>query len=252
MGRLGSKVALITGAGSGLGKAIAKRFAEEGAKVVVADIDETAGQEVAGSLENGFFVQVDVTKADSVQAMVEAAKGHYGQLDILVNNAGIDGDQAPTAEATLENWHRVIDINLHGVFYGMRYGIRAMLEGGDGGVVINMGSTAGLVGFEAIPPYTASKAAVIHLAKAAALEYAKDNIRCYAICPAVVLTPLVEHFIESSPDPEERRAMFENMNPMPGMALPEDVANTALFLASEEARYLTGVVVPVDGGYTVK
>ena len=113
-----------------------------------------------------------------------------------------------------------------------------------------MGSTAGLVGFGAIPPYTASKAAVIHLAKAAAPEYAKDNIRCYAICPAVVLTPLVEYFTESPPDPEERRAMFE-MNPMPGMARPEDVANTALFLASEEARYLTGVV-PVDGGYTAR
>ena len=252
MGRLGGKVALITGAASGLGKAIATRFAEEGAKVVVADVDEEKGREVARSLEDALFVHVDVTQADSVQAAVETAKDRYAQLDILVNNAGVDGDQAPTAEASLENWHRVIDINLHGVFYGMKYGIAAMQERGVGGVVINMGSTAGLVGFEGIPPYTASKAAVIHLAKAAALEYAEDNIRCYAICPAVVLTPLVEHFIESSPDPDERRAMFENMNPLPGMATPEDVANTALFLASEEARYLTGVVVPVDGGYTVK
>ena len=252
MGRLGGKVALITGAASGLGKAIATRFAEEGAKVIIADMDEAKGREVAHSLEDALFVHVDVTQADSVQAAVETAKERYAQLDILVNNAGVDGDQAPTAEASLENWHRVIDINLHGVFYGMKYGIAAMKERGEGGVVINMGSTAGLVGFEAIPPYTASKAAVIHLAKAAALEYAKDNIRCYAICPAVVLTPLVEHFIESSPDPEERRALFENMNPLPGMAVPEDVANTALFLASEEARYLTGVVVPVDGGYTVK
>ncbi len=252
MGRLDSKVALVTGAASGLGKAIATRFAEEGAKVVIADVDEEKGREVADSLADALFVQVDVTKADSVQAMVGAAKDHYGQLDILINNAGIDGEQAPTAEASLENWHRVIDINLHGVFYGMKYGIAAMKERGEGGVVINMGSTAGLVGFGDIPPYTASKAAVIHLAKAAALEYAKDSIRCYAICPAVVLTPLVEHFIESSPDPDERRAMFENMNPMPGMAKPEDVANTALFLASSEARYLTGVVVPVDGGYTVQ
>ena len=252
MGRLGGKVALITGAASGLGKAIATRFAEEGAKVIIADMDEAKGREVAHSLEDALFVHVDVTQADSVQAAVETAKDRYAQLDILVNNAGVDGDQAPTAEASLENWHRVIDINLHGVFYGMKYGIAAMQERGVGGVVINMGSTAGLVGFEGIPPYTASKAAVIHLAKAAALEYAEDNIRCYAICPAVVLTPLVEHFIESSPDPGERRAMFENMNPLPGMATPEDVANTALFLASEEARYLTGVVVPVDGGYTVK
>ena len=123
MGRLDSKVALITGAASGLGKAIATRFAEEGAKIVVADTDKAAGQEVAGSLEDGFFVQADVTEAASVQAVVEAAKEHYGQLDILVNNAGSDGDQAPTAKASLENWHRVIDISLHGVFYGRKYGV---------------------------------------------------------------------------------------------------------------------------------
>ena len=255
MSRLADKVALITGGASGLGKAMAQRFDEEGAKVVVADVDAEKGREVVSSLENGLFVEVNVTEAESVETMVNKTVEHFGRLDILVNNAGIDGEQAPTAKSSLDNWRKVMSINMDGVFYGMKYGIAAMLETGDkdsGGVVINLGSTAGLVGFPGIPPYSASKGGVIQLTRAAAMEYADKHVRCCAICPTGILTPLVEHFIENSDNPEEQRKQFTKMNPIPGAPEPIDVANAALFLASDEARFITGVALPVDGGYTAR
>ena len=184
--------------------------------------------------------------------MIKQTSERYGQLDILVNNAGIDGQQAPTAESTLENWEQVMNINMNGVFYCMKYGLAAMKDFGNGGAIINMSSTAGVVGFPNIPPYSASKGGVVQLTKAAALEYAPDRIRCCALAPTGILTPLVEHFIENSPNPEEQRAAFETMNPLQGAPKPVDVANAALFLASEEARYITGVVLPIDGGYTAR
>lgn len=252
MNRLENKVALVTGGASGLGAAIAKRFGEEGARVVVADLDEQKGQEIVASLEDALFVQVNVTDAASVEAMVKQTIVHYGRLDVLVNNAGIDGEQAPTATSSLENWRKVMSINMDGVFYGMKYGIDAMLEHGNGGVVINMGSTAGLVGFPNIPPYSAAKGGVIQLTRAVAMEYADQHIRCCAICPTGIMTPLVEHFIETSDNPEEKRKQFTEMNPIPGAPEPIDVANAALFLASDEARFITGVALPVDGGYTAR
>lgn len=251
MERLKGKVALITGAASGLGRACAERFAQEGARVVVADIQEEAGKEVAQALPEGRFVKVDVTDPASVEAMIAETVQYYGRLDILFNNAGIDGEQAPTAESTLENWRKVLAVNLDGVYYGMKYGIAVMLEQG-GGVVLNMASIVGLVAFGNIPPYSASKAGVIQLTRAAAIEYAAQGIRVNALCPTVVQTPLVERFIQSSPDPEEMRQRMEKMNPIPGMPTPEDVAAAALFLASDEARFITGVALPIDGGYTAR
>jgi NAD(P)-dependent dehydrogenase (short-subunit alcohol dehydrogenase family) len=251
MERLKGKVALITGAASGLGRACAECFAREGAQVVVADIQEEAGKEVAQALPEGWFVKVDVTDPASVEAMIAETVRHYGRLDILFNNAGIEGEQAPTAESTLENWRKVLAVNLDGVYFGMKYGIAAMLDQG-GGVVLNMGSTAGMVAFGTIPPYSASKAAVIQLTRAAAIEYADRRIRVNALCPTAVQTPLVENFIRSSPDPEEMRQRMEKMNPIPGMPTPEDVAAAALFLASDEAAFITGVALPIDGGYTAR
>ena len=252
MSRLENKVALITGGASGLGAAIAKRFSEEGARVAVADLNEEKGREVASSLQDGLFIQVDVTDAASVEAMVKQTTERFGRLDILVNNAGIDGEQAPTAASSLENWRKVMSINMDGVFYGMKYGIEAMLEHGEGGVVLNLGSTAGLVGFPNIPPYSASKGGVIQLTKAAAMEYADKHIRCCALCPTGIMTPLVEHFIANSEDPETQREQFTTMNPIPGAPEPVDVANAALFLASDEARFITAVALPIDGGYTAR
>ncbi len=249
MARLDGKVAIVTGGASGLGQAIALRFAEEGAKVVIADLSEEAGQKIASEV-GGHFIKTDVTDASAVEALVKETVSHFGKLDIMVNNAGIDGEQAPIASSSLDNWHKVIDVNLHGVFYGMKYAIEAMVAAGNGGSVINMGSTAGLVGFKDIPPYVASKAGVVNLARAAAQEYGPSHIRVNSICPTVVKTPLVEHFINSSPDPEARRKEFEAYNPLAGMAVPRDVANAALFLASDEARFVSGIALPVDGAYT--
>jgi NAD(P)-dependent dehydrogenase (short-subunit alcohol dehydrogenase family) len=251
MDRLKGKVAVITGAASGLGRACAERFAQEGARVVVADIQEDAGKEVAQGLPESRFVKVDVTEPTSVEAMIAETVRHYGRLDILFNNAGIDGDQAPTAESTLENWRKVLAVNLDGVYYGMKYGIAAMLEH-RGGVVLNMASIVGLAAFGNLPPYSASKAGVIQLTRAAAIEYAAQRIRVNALCPTVVHTPLVENFIRSSPDPEARRKEFENINPLPGMPTPEDIAAAPLFLASDEAAFITGVALPIDGGYTAR
>lgn len=252
MNKLEGKVAIVTGAASGLGKAIAERFAAEGARVVVADIQDDAGQAVAESLTSGYFVNVDVTNPMSVQAMVAATVSRYGKLDILVNNAGIAGEQAPTAESSIDNWRQVIAVNLDGVYFGMKYGISAMLENSNGGAILNMSSIVGLVAFGNIPPYSASKAGVIQLSRAAAIEYAPQRIRVNAICPTTVRTPLLEQFIENSSDPAEAREQSENLNPLPGLPTPEDVAAAALFLASDEAAFITGIVLPIDGGYTAK
>ena len=228
-GRLQAKVAIVTGAASGIGKAIAERFAAEGARVVVADIQEQAGQTVARSLAEGYFVKVDVSEPNSVEAMVSSAVERYGKLDIMVNNAAILGQQAPTVQSSIENWRQVMAVNLDGVYFGMKYGIAAMLDRGNGGVIINMSSTVGMVAVGNIPPYSASKAAAIQLSKAAAIEYASDRIRVNAICPTVVQTPMLENYINNSVDPVATREEFKNINPMAGMLAPEDVAAAALF-----------------------
>jgi NAD(P)-dependent dehydrogenase (short-subunit alcohol dehydrogenase family) len=251
MARLPGKVAVITGAASGLGKACAERFAQEGAKVVVADIQEEAGAAVAQTLPDGRFIKTDVTDPASVEALIAETVRHYGRLDILVNNAGIDGAQAPIVESSLDNWRQVQAINLDGVYYGLKYGIAAMIPHG-GGVVLNMSSIAGLVAFAGLPAYAATKGAVVQLTRAAAIEYAAQHIRVNAICPSVVMTPLVEHFINHSPNPELMRKQFASMNPLPGAISPDDVAAAALFLVSDEARFITGLALPIDGGYTAR
>jgi NAD(P)-dependent dehydrogenase (short-subunit alcohol dehydrogenase family) len=248
---LKDKVVVVTGGASGLGKATAQCFSDEGAKVVVADINEEMGKKVAAGLQQGHFVKVNVADHESVKNMIDEAVSKYGRIDVLFNNAGIDGEQAPTHENSIENWKKVTSIDLDGVFYGMKYSLEKMKAQGNG-VIINTSSTAGLVGFENIPPYSASKAGVIQLTKAAAIEYAGMGIRVNAICPSVVKTALVENFIKNSDDPKATEEQFNSLNPMPGWVQPEDVANTVVFLASDEARFITGVALPIDGGYTAQ
>ena len=248
-GKLQDKVAVITGAASGIGRATALLFAGEGARVVVADWDKSAGGRIAEEIVNAggeaVFVHTDVSRADDVRSLINAAIEAYGRLDVLFNNAGVEGELVPTADCSLENWDRVIGINLKGVFLGMKYAIPHMIGNG-GGAIINNASVAGVVGFAGLPAYCASKGGVIQLTKAAALEYAKTGLRVNAICPGVIATPMVERVLGDS---EEMKKTFEALEPVGRFGTPEEVARLALFLATEDSSFCTGAPFIVDGGF---
>jgi NAD(P)-dependent dehydrogenase (short-subunit alcohol dehydrogenase family) len=245
MGKLSGKVAIVTGAASGIGRASALLFAREGASVVVADCNGHGAAETVTAIgtEGGTatYTPVDVTQAESVREMVSATITNFGRLDVLFNNAGIGGIHAPLAECSDENFDRVIAVNLKGVFLGMKYGIPAMLNGG-GGSIINTASVAGLIGARGFPAYSASKGGVVQLTKVAALEYASRNLRVNCICPGGVDTPILEMV------PAAHRAVVARTNPMARLGRPEEIANMALFLASDDSSFATGGVFVVDGG----
>jgi NAD(P)-dependent dehydrogenase (short-subunit alcohol dehydrogenase family) len=249
--RFCGKVAFVTGGASGLGEAGARRFASEGARVAVADIDADGAARLAAALPDALAVTVDTADADSVRAAVRHAVDHYGRIDVVFNNAGIAGAQHPLHELPVDDWRRVRGINGDGVFYVMKYCIAEMLVTG-GGSIVNTSSTAGLTGQLNISPYTFAKAGIVGLTRSAAIEYAAANIRVNAIAPTVVWTPLVERFAANAPDPAAMRAAMENYNPVPGVPLPDDVAAVVAFLASDEARWITGHTLPIDGGYCAR
>ena len=241
--RLAGKVAIVTGAGSGIGRAIATAFHADGAGVVLADIsgsEKTVADELG---DRTLAVRADVTSATDIAALVEAARETFGGLDVVVNNAGIDGELGPLTDCSEENFDRVIAVNLKGVFLGMKYAIPPMVAAG-GGSVVNIASAAGLVGFPMLGAYCASKGGVVQLTKAAALEYAAAGVRVNAICPGVVDTPLVAGI-----DPALTEAA-RAMTPLGRLARPAEIAALAVFLASEESSYITGAALPVDGGFT--
>ena len=245
------RVAIVTGAANGIGRATALAFAREGASVVVADVD-SAGEAVAREIEAAgaaaIFVPTDVSNADQMQRLVAGAEERFGRLDYLFNNAGIEGAQAPTADATIENWHRVIEVNLSSVFYGMKFAIPAILRAG-GGAIVNNASVAGLVGFEGVSAYTASKGGIIQLTRTAALEYATQGIRVNCVCPGVIETPMIQRFTGGAP---EATAAMAQMQPLGRMGRPEEIASTVLYLCSDAASFVTGVAFPVDGGFVAR
>ncbi|SPM36212.1 NAD(P)-dependent dehydrogenase, short-chain alcohol dehydrogenase family [Mycobacterium rhizamassiliense] len=244
MGRLEGKVAIITGAGSGIGWAAASRFAEEGARVVCADI---SGQEtdIAGRLgDRAVPVRVDVTDADDVQRMVATAVERFGKVDVLLNNAGFGGPHVALADTDEALFDKILAINLKGVFLGMKYAIPAMLDGG-GGAIVNTASASGLVGWKGLACYAAAKAAVVQMTKSAALDYAKTNVRINAICPGMTYTGLAG----AKPDDEVPAGSYLP-TPMARWGEPAELASAALFLASDEASFVTGAALAVDGGYS--
>jgi NAD(P)-dependent dehydrogenase (short-subunit alcohol dehydrogenase family) len=246
--RLANKVAVITGAGSGMGKAMAELFAAQGAKVVCADISGKQ-REVAAAIGGGAIaVHADVADEANVRHMIGAAEEKFGRLDILVNNAGFGGKMAPLHEQTAESWDRIHSVNLRGVFLCMKYGIVSMLKTG-GGSIVNIASAAGVVGWKHHSIYGAAKAGVNQLTKSAALDYAANNIRVNAIEPCTIWTGLVA-MSKDHPEPPPGIARLPGI-PLDRWGLAREIAAAALFLASDEASYVTGVLLPVDGGYCI-
>ena len=251
MTALTGRVALITGAGSGIGKATAQRFVEVGARVVLADINVETGEATAQAIDS-LFIKVDVSDPTAVDQAVVTVVEEHKRLDIIVNNAGIVPEPTSLHRLRDEDLKRVIDIDLNGVVYGMRAAIRQFLRQGSGGCVVNTASTAGLGGMVGFPSYVAAKAGIINLTRAAAVEYGGNRIRVNAVAPSMVRTEAVVSWIESADDPHARLKHIEAMNPLIGIIEPSDVAAAIAFLASDDARFISGVTLPVDGGYTAK
>jgi NAD(P)-dependent dehydrogenase (short-subunit alcohol dehydrogenase family) len=244
------KVAIVTGGSFGIGRAAAIAFAKRGTKVVIADwIEDAETLNLIKSLGgDAILVKCDVSLDKDVKHLVEKTISQFGRLDFAFNNAGIEGQSAPTHECTDENWDRTIAINLKGVWLCMKYEITQMLKQGKGAIV-NNASIAGLVGFQNIPAYVASKHGVIGLTKNAALEYAKSGIRVNVVCPGVIKTPMIDRFTGKSKEVEKQ---FESMEPVGRLGEPEEVAEAVIWLCSDASSFITGDAIPVDGGWTAQ
>ena len=248
-----TKVALITGGSAGIGRATALAFAREGARVVIADVDVEGGEGTARLVRTAggeaLFVPTDVSRTTDVRTLVERTVATYGRLDYACNNAGIEGTQAPTADYPEEIWNRVININLTGVWLCMKYEIPQMLTQG-GGVIVNMASILGTVGFPNAAAYVAAKHGLIGLTRTAAIEYAPRGIRVNAVCPAFITTPMLDRAgLLTNP---EVYATIVNLHPIKRLGKPEEVAEAVIWLCSDAASFVTGHALLVDGGYVAQ
>lgn len=239
------KVAVVTGGASGIGEAIARRLSANGAKVVVADFNGDGASKVAGSLKDALAFELDVANAQAVQRLVARAVDAFGGLHLAVNNAGIGGPSHATADYPIEDWRHVIDVNLHSVFYGMKYQIPAILASG-GGAIVNMSSILGSVGWPGSIPYVAAKHALVGMTKTAALEYADKGVRINAVGPAFIDTPLLSGLDRKTYDG------LKALHPAGRLGTAEEVAALACFLLSDDASFITGSYHLVDGGYTAR
>ena len=255
MGRLNGKTAVVTGGALGLGRAICTRMAEEGAAVLVLDTLEAEGQALADTLTEQnhtvAFRRCDVTSERDVAEAVAHAATLFGHLDTVVNNAGIAGVNKPTHEVTEAEWDRVQAVNVKGVFFGVKHAVSHLRRAG-GGSIINLSSIYGLVGAADSPPYHASKGAVRLMSKTDAMLYAPDRIRVNSIHPGFIWTPMVEHHLEAVGDLDAGRAAVAALHPLGHMGKPDDIAWGAVYLASDEARFITGSELVIDGGYTAR
>jgi NAD(P)-dependent dehydrogenase (short-subunit alcohol dehydrogenase family) len=254
MSRFSKKVVVVTGGGSGIGKATALQFASEGASVVIGNRNESKGQEIVKEINdaggNASFIQTDVTKESDVKALVDHAVSTYGRLDAAFNNAGTEGDTATIVEDTEKNFNRIFDVNVKGLWLSMKYEIEYMLNHG-GGSIVNTASIAGLIGFPQHGMYTASKHAVLGLTKSAALEYGAQGIRINAVSPGTIQTEMLDRFAgETEEEQQKTKEYLMSKNPIGRIGEPKEIAGAVLWLCSEEASFMLGQSVTVDGGFT--
>ena len=244
---LEGKVTIVTGASRGIGRSVAVHYAEAGAKVLLSDLNTEDGEAVAQEIQQAggeaSFLQADAGKAEDNEKLVQTAVERYGGLHIACNNAGIGGPQSPLGEFPIDGWEEVIRVNLSGPFYGMRYQIPAMLEAG-GGVIINMASILGQVGFEGASGYVAAKHGLLGLTRNAALEYSAQGIRTLAVGPAFIQTPLLTENLT-----EEQLGQLQQLHPIGRLGESKEVAELVLWLSSDKASFMSGAYVPIDGGY---
>jgi NAD(P)-dependent dehydrogenase (short-subunit alcohol dehydrogenase family) len=251
-GLLHGKIALITGAGSGIGRATSLIFAREGARLALSDIVAEAGEETLRMVKQAgaeaIFVRTDVSKFAEVEALVSRVVATYGRLDCAFNNAGIDGKMAKTADCTEEVWHRTIAVNLTGVFFCMKAEIPQMLKQG-GGAIVNTASAAGLSGSPGLPAYVASKHGVVGLTRAAAIEYGREKIRVNCVCPGPIRTPMLARLLSHRPEMEKK---FASAEPLKRLGEASEIGEAVAWLCSDAASYVTGHPMSVDGGYMAR
>lgn len=249
---LKNKVVIITGAASGIGASSALLFSREGAKVVVADVQKELGEKVVSQIKSekgeAIFIKCDVSSEDDVKNLVSKTVEKYGRVDCAFNNAGIEGAQGDTLSCTNENWQRTMEINLKGIWLCMKYEIPEMLKSG-GGSIVNCSSIAGIVGFEGLPAYVASKHGVVGLTQTAALEFSQKNIRVNAICPGVIDTPMVNRLTHNQ---ESEQKTLTASEPVGRMGKPEEIASAALWLCSDASSFVTGHPLVADGGWVAR